>query len=191
METEHWSILAEIVRGWPAVGLVALMLVRFDRGAFHLTDVGMAWKPNPRLMILSGLLAMSVLFLGAGGEAAVRGVQNGVPGLSVALAQVGASGLIVIAISTLANAFWQEVVFRGDLQPRLPRSYGIRSGILMCASVFVVLHRLVRPCGRGRGDHRDDPVLLRRVALLREQLHRAGDGLSRLRELLPPPVWRG
>jgi membrane protease YdiL (CAAX protease family) len=145
METDHWMILAEVGRGIASLGLVALMIERFDGRAFRFTDVGMAWRPNPGLMVLSGLLVMSVLFLGAGGVATVRGVDNGVAVLAAAFSQTGASGLFVLIVSALANAFWQELAFRGYLQPRLQRSYGALPGILICSFAFVVLHGLVRP----------------------------------------------
>jgi membrane protease YdiL (CAAX protease family) len=144
METDHWMILAEILRGIACLGLVAFLLVRLDGRAFQFTAVGIAWRPNPGLMILSGFLVVSVLFLGAGGMATLRGVETGVPGLSVALSQTGVAGLGALAISTLANAFWQELAFRGYLQTRLQRSYGILPGILICSFTFVVLHGLAR-----------------------------------------------
>jgi membrane protease YdiL (CAAX protease family) len=145
METDHWMIVAELIRGIGSLGLVALMVVRFDGRSFRFTAVGIARRPNPGLMILTGVLVTSVLFLGAGSVAAVRGVEMGEPGLSDAFAQIGASGLAVLTISTLANAFWQELAFRGYLQPRLQRSYGILPGILICSFVFVILHGLARP----------------------------------------------
>lgn len=113
METDLWMILAEVLRGIGCLGLVALLVVRLDGQSFQFKAVGMAWKPNPGLMILSGILVMSALFLGSGGVATVRGVENGVSGLSGIFSQTGAYGLVVLAISTLANAFWQELAFRG------------------------------------------------------------------------------
>lgn len=77
METDLWMTVAEVIRGIGCLGLVALMMVRLDGNPFQLKDVGLVWRPNPALMVLAGLLVMSVLFLGAGGVAAVRGVENG------------------------------------------------------------------------------------------------------------------
>lgn len=145
METDHWVIVAEVLRGMGCLGLVALIVVRFDRRDFEFKALGISWRPNPGLMIACGLLFMSVLFLAARGVAAVRGVERGGPGLLFGLAQTGASGLIVLYISTLANAFWQELAFRGYLQPRFQRTYGILPGILICSFVFAVLHGLLQP----------------------------------------------
>jgi len=145
METDLWMTVAEVIRGIACLGLVALMMVRLDGNPFQLKDVGLVWRPNPALMVLAGLLVMSVLFLGAGGVAAVRGVENGGLTFWSGFTQTGASGLLVLAISTLANAFWQELAFRGYLQPRLQRSYGILPGILICSFVFGALHGLMRP----------------------------------------------
>lgn len=145
METDHWMIVSELLRGIGALGLIALMVVRFDRRSFHFKDVGIAWRPNPIFMMLSGILVMSVIFFSAWGVAALLRAGVGGNGLSAALAQVEASGLIVLAISTLANAFWQELVFRGYLQPRFQRNFGILPGILIVSFLFVALHGLLEP----------------------------------------------
>ncbi len=147
MATDLWMSVAEIIRGFGCLGLVALLLTRLDGRVFQFSALGLAWKPNPVLMILSGILVMSALFLGAGYFAAVVGVENGVSSVSLAFSQIGFSGLVVLAISTFANAFWQELAFRAYLQPRLQRSYGLLPGILICSLVFVVLHGLMRPLG--------------------------------------------
>jgi membrane protease YdiL (CAAX protease family) len=149
MATDHWMIIAEMIRGFGCLGLVGLLLVRLDRRPFQLSALGLTWKPNPGLMILSGLLVTSLLFLGAGCLATLRGVENGVSESLRALSQIGGSGFVLLAVSALANAFWQELAFRSYLQPRLQCSYGILPGILICSFVFVALHGLIRPVGGG------------------------------------------
>jgi len=145
METDLWMITAEIIRGFACLGVVALLLVYFDRRPFRFAAIGIASRPNPGLMVLAGFLLMLALILGAAGVAAARGVESGVSGLSDALAETGLYGLIVLFIGAVANAFWQEVAFRGYVQDRLQRSYGVLPGIVMCSMVFVVLHGLARP----------------------------------------------
>ncbi len=103
----------------------------------------MTGKPNPVILMLTGIVVMTVIFFSAWGLASIW--RAGVGDVTAAFARAGASQLIVLAFSTLANAFWQEVVFRGYLQPRFQHNFGTLSGILLVSTLFAALHGLLEP----------------------------------------------
>lgn len=61
--------------------------------------------------------------------------------MNVTFSQEGIFLLILIAF---ANAFWQEVLFRGFFQKRMIHSYGVIAGVILCAFIFTILHGLAR-----------------------------------------------
>ncbi len=54
------------------------------------------------------------------------------------------NSIIFLMLIVLANAFWQEVIFRGYFQKRLIDTYGVLSGIVICAFLFTVTHGLIQ-----------------------------------------------
>lgn len=54
------------------------------------------------------------------------------------------NSIVLLILIALANAFWQEVVFRGYFQKRLIKTYGIIAGIIICSFLFTIIHGLAR-----------------------------------------------
>ncbi len=66
-ESNQWMIVSDLLRGLGALGLIAFLRKRLDHQSFSFKDVGMTGKPNPVILMLTGIVVMTVIFFSAWG----------------------------------------------------------------------------------------------------------------------------
>ncbi len=137
--SNYWNLGNEILRGVLIIFLIKLINRKFNKSKISLKELGFHFKIGQLVYIIIGVVLMSLMFLlplliGAGSQV----VSNN---LSVTFSQ---NSIIMLILIAFANAFWQEVVFRGYFQKRLINTYGIIIGIVICAFLFTIIHGLAR-----------------------------------------------
>jgi len=137
--SNNWNLINEILRGVFIIILIRFLSKIFNKSKITLKELGLNLNINQLGFFLIGIVLMAVMFLvSLLFDTGSLSVSNSI---QVILSQ---NNIIILFIIALANAFWQEVVFRGYFQRRLINSYGIFYGILICAFLFTVIHGLAR-----------------------------------------------
>jgi len=137
--SQSWNLINEIIRGLLMILFIKLISKFINKTKIHLSELGVSFdKKQPGYLIL-GVIIMSFMFSGA------LLIDVGISGFRNIMGLVFSSNELFMAVLVaLANAFWQEVAFRGFLQKRLINTYGILPGILICSFLFAIIHGLVR-----------------------------------------------
>jgi membrane protease YdiL (CAAX protease family) len=108
--------------------------LRYGRPVFR--SLGWRWTgPNPLLLILGGIVLAFVISLGA---AALH-----TPKISTPFDQLTSSRLNFALFAVTAIVFapiFEELFFRGFIQPLLSRTFGVIAGVLITAAMFGSLH---------------------------------------------------
>lgn len=134
-----WNLINEVLRGILILILIKFINRKFNKSKISLNELGLHFKFKQLAYVIFGIVLMGAmflfsLFLDSGSQI----VSNN---LDVTFSQ---NSIVLLILVAFANAFWQEVVFRGYFQKRLIRSYGIIAGIIICAFLFTIIHGLVR-----------------------------------------------
>ena len=134
-----WNLVNEVLRGILIIILINLINRIFNKSKITLKGLGFHIEVKQAFYMLTGFTLMSAMFLFS--LFINTDSDTVLNSLGITFSENGVFILILVA---LANAFWQEVVFRGYLQKRLIDTYGILAGIVLCAFLFGILHGLVR-----------------------------------------------
>jgi len=137
--SSSWNLVNEVLRGILIILLIKIIHRIFNRANISLHDLGLHFDGKQLLygipgIMLMGFLFLTSLFLDAGSD--VVSSQ-----LSITFSQ---ERLVLLILIAFANAFWQEVVFRAYFQKRLIQTYGVLTGIIICAFLFTIVHGLAR-----------------------------------------------
>jgi membrane protease YdiL (CAAX protease family) len=131
-----WELLAEQFAGFVLLlgALAALFRTQYDRSFWR----SLGWV-TPRLpfysIVASGVgLVMAILLFGA----LIRTPNT--PNPLTDLLKDPTSLILVAVFGSIVAPVWEELVFRGFLQPLLVRSLGAVAGILATALPFGLLH---------------------------------------------------
>lgn len=123
--------------------LVFLLVTRFEKREFHLSELGLNLQRNTLPFVGLGFAIGSALFLGPVLLRVLFGTLSFpiYPDLSLYpfLSTIAASVIFYIL-----NSFWQEVVFRGYLQTRAVEQFDRYVGVIVVAVAFVLFHGLVQ-----------------------------------------------
>ncbi|OQY02023.1 MAG: hypothetical protein B6I20_07305 [Bacteroidetes bacterium 4572_117] len=137
--SNFWNLLNEILRGVLIIFLIKFINRKFNKSKISLIELGLHFNFKQLAYIISGIVLMSSIFLFS--LFIDAGNQTVSDNLSITLSQ---NSIIMLILIAFANAFWQEIVFRGYFQKRLINSYGILAGILLTSFLFTIIHGLAR-----------------------------------------------
>jgi len=137
--SNYWNLINEVLRGILIIILIKFINRKFNKSKIPLKELGIKFDLRQLVFLIIGVVLMSGMFLFS--LFIDRGSQELLNSLNVAFFQ---NSILMLVLITLANAFWQEIVFRGFFQKRLVDTYGIFTGIVVCALLFTVIHGFVR-----------------------------------------------
>lgn len=130
-----WNLVNEVLRGILIIILIKLINRIFNKSKISLKELGFHIDVKQSFYMLSGFTLMSAMFLLS---LFINTDSDSV--LNSLGITFSANGVFILILVALANAFWQEVVFRGYFQKRLIDTYGILAGIVICAFLFSIIH---------------------------------------------------
>lgn len=134
-----WNLINEVLRGILIILLIKFINRKFNKSNISLKELGLHFDFKQFVYIIFGIVLMGSMFLFS--LFLDAGSQLVSDNLAVTFSQ---NSIVMLILIAFANAFWQEVVFRGYFQKRLINSYGIIIGIVLCAFLFTIIHGLVR-----------------------------------------------
>lgn len=134
-----WSFINEVLRGILIIALIKSISRIFSKSKISLKELGFHIDVKQSFYMLIGFTLMSAMFLlslfiNTGSDSVLNS-------LGITFSQ---KSIVLLMLIAIANAFWQEIVFRGYLQKRLIDTYGILTGIVICAFLFTIIHGLAR-----------------------------------------------
>jgi len=130
-----WNLVNEVLRGVLIIILIKLINRIFNKSKISLNELGFHIDVKQLFYMLSGFTLMSAMFLlSLFFNTDSDSVLNSL-GITFS-----ANRVFILILVALANAFWQEIVFRGYFQKRLIDTFGILSGIVICAFLFTIIH---------------------------------------------------
>ncbi len=132
-----WAFINEVLRGILIIFLIKLIDRIFNKSKISLKELGFYIDIKQFSYLVRGIALMSAMFLFA--LFINVGSQEVSNSLGVTFSQ---NSLVIMILIVTANAFWQEVVFRGYFQKRLIDTYGILAGIVICSFLFTIIHGL-------------------------------------------------
>ncbi len=137
--SNYWNLINEIIRVVLIIFLIKLLNRIFNKSKIGLKELGLHFDFKQLIYIILGIVLMSSmflfsLFLDTGSQL----ISNNI---SVTFFQ---NSIVLLILIAFANAFWQEFIFRGYFQKRMIDTYGVISGILICAFLFTIIHGLAR-----------------------------------------------
>lgn len=137
--SNYWNLINEILRCILIIFLIKFVNRKICQSKISLKELGLHFDFKQLAYIIFGIFLMGSLFLSSlffdGGNKIVS------DNLDVTFSQ---NDIVLLIFIAFANAFWQEVVFRGYFQKRLVETYGIIGGIVICAFLFTIIHGLAR-----------------------------------------------
>ena len=137
--SDPWNLVNELLRGILIVYLIKIVHRTLNKSNISLGNLGFHLELKQLANLAMGIALMSCLFLVAlfknvGGQQVVNSMVT----------TYSQNGIVLLILIAIANAFWQEVVFRGYFQKRLMTSYGIITGIVLTSFLFTTIHGLSR-----------------------------------------------
>ena len=134
-----WMLVNEVLRGILIIVLIKLINRIFNKSKKSLKELGFHFDVKQLIYIVSGFTVMSAMFLlslliNTDSDTVLNNI-----GITFS-----ANMVFILILAALANAFWQEVIFRGYFQKHLINTYGNLAGIVIGAFLFVIIHGLER-----------------------------------------------
>ena len=112
--SNYWNLTNEILRGVLIIILIKFINRKFNKSKIGLNKLGLQFDFKQLIYIVLGIILMTSMFLfSLFIDAGSQTVSNN---LSVTFSQ---NSLVLLMLIAFANAFWQEIVFRGFFQKRL------------------------------------------------------------------------
>lgn len=139
LETGEWQTFSEALVFFGSLVVVFILMKKVDNQQVTWQALGLAWKSESIFMFSGGLLLYSGLFFTALGLGTLRGA------IQLTSTSAFSFTVLLVLVWCIFNAFWQELIFRAYLQPRLIQHHGIILGILLATVIFVFIHVLDRP----------------------------------------------
>lgn len=137
--SQTWNLINEVLRGILIIILIKLLYKYFNKSKLSLSGLGLNFDKQQPIYFVLGVVLMFTMFIGS--LYVNTNSETVVHNLSIVFST---NSVLLTMFIAFANAFWQEVAFRGFLQKRLINSYGVIAGIIITSFLFVIIHGLAR-----------------------------------------------
>ncbi len=139
-ENPVWLGALGILFGLVGLLIVWFLITKIEKSEFNWIKVGLDWKRNSLLMILTGGL---LAFLNYFGSMFTWDLLSPIKTSQILISiDVNILFFLQKLIFYIAMGFGEEIVFRGYVQKRCVRRLNTTWGILLSALIFVLLHQI-------------------------------------------------